>query len=371
MDVAPAFGPSLTGDPSAEPAPEAPPVTPRAIMLAVTTVITSLLIAICTVLPAPYAVSSPGPTRDTLGEADGEPLIAVEGVPTYESTGQLLLTTVSVAGGPGYPVGVMGVLEGWWSGARAVAPVEQVFGRSETRDDLDARNQAAMISSQENATVAALEELGYEVPTTLAVSDAMEGSGSEGTIEPDDVILSIDGHDVLSFSDLRARMDEVAAGEAVVVGLDRDGSRVDVDVTTTDDGTGRALLGVLIDPDFDLPVDVAIEIENIGGPSAGMMFALGIIDTLTPQDEANGLTVAGTGTLDLTGSVGPIGSIRQKLAGAVRDGATWFLAPKDNCNEVVGHVPAGLKVASVSTLAEARAALVAIGSGEGDTLPTC
>ena len=367
--------PALTTPPaglwSTEEAQDGPPVTPRAITLAATTVATALLVAICTVLPAPYAVSSPGPTRDTLGEVDGEPLIAVEGVETYDSTGKLLLTTVSVAGGPGYPVGIMGVLEGWLSGARAVSPVEQVFGRSETRDDIDERNQAAMISSQENATVAALEELGYEVPTTLAVSEAMEGSGSAGKIESGDVIVAIDGQDVASFSELSARMDEVAAGETVVVGLERDGSRQEVEVTTADDGTGRALLGVLIDPEFDLPVDVAIEIENIGGPSAGTMFALGIIDTLTEEDEANGVTIAGTGTMDLTGSVGPIGGIRQKLAGAARDEATWFLAPKGNCDEVVGHVPAGLRVTSVSTLAEARAALVAIGAGEGGTLPTC
>jgi PDZ domain-containing protein len=155
------------------------------------------------------------------------------------------------------------------------------------------------------------------------------------------------------------------------VTVERGGERQDLEVTTVDDGTGRALLGVLVDPTFDLPVDVRIEIEDIGGPSAGLMFSLGIIDTLTEPDETGGVSIAGTGTMDLTGTVGPIGGIRQKMAGADRDGAQWFLAPVDNCPEVVGHVPAGLRVAAVRTLSEARAAVEAIGSGHGDELPTC
>ena len=118
-------------------------------------------------------------------------------------------------------------------------------------------------------------------------------------------------------------------------------------------------------------VEVSMHVDDIGGPSAGMMYALGVIDKLTPQDETGGLTIAGTGTIDADGTVGAIGGIRLKMLGARRDGATWFLAPEENCAEVVGHVPDGLRDVSVSTLEEAYEALVAIGKGEGDTLPHC
>ena len=114
-----------------------------------------------------------------------------------------------------------------------------------------------------------------------------------------------------------------------------------------------------------------MHVDDIGGPSAGMMYALGVIDKLTPQDETGGLTIAGTGTIDADGTVGAIGGIRLKMLGARRDGATWFLAPEENCAEVVGHVPDGLRDVSVSTLEEAYEALVAIGKGEGDALPHC
>lgn len=351
--------------------PPPPAATARGITLAVATVATALLVSAVAVLPLPYAVSGPGPTRDTLGEVAGEPLIKVSGAPVYPATGELLLTTVSVAGGPEYPVTLGDVLRGWSDPARAVSPVEDVFSPTESRDDIDQRNQAAMISSQENATVAALEELGFEVPTTLTIAEAVEGTGADGVVRPDDVIVAVDGIEVASFSDLSAALDAVTPGQDVDLGVLRDGARYELAITTTDDGAGGALLGVLVDPLFDFPVDVTIRIEDIGGPSAGTMFALGIVDLLTPQDEADGEVIAGTGTMDLTGTVGPIGGIRQKLAGASRDGAAWFLAPADNCNEVVGHVPADLQVIKISTLAQARAAVQAIGAGEADGLPGC
>ena len=370
----PPQGPDTAPYPRPAAPPTAPPtgvLTPRAITVSAATVATALLVAGASLLPVPYAVTGPGPTRDTLGEVDGTPLISIRDVETYEPTGELLLTTVSVAGGPDYPVTLVDVLGGWWDPTRSVAPVETVFEPTESRSDIDARNQAAMISSQENATVAALEELGYEIPTVLNVAGVAEGSGAEGVLLEGDVIVALDGHDVPSFSALSARMDDVEPPAAVVVGVERDGARQDLEVATVDDGTGRALLGVYIDPVFDLPVDVSIAIEDIGGPSAGTMFALGIIDLLTEADEANGLTIAGTGTMDLTGTVGPIGGIQQKMAGAARDGATWFLAPEDNCDEVVGNVPAALQVVGVGTLAQARAAVEAIGAGDGGSLPTC
>lgn len=264
------------------------------------------------------------------------------------------------------------MLQGWLSGSRQVVPVESVFPQDATQEQLDEQTQAQMVSSQENATVAALEELGYTVPVTLTVHDTVEGTGAVGVLEPDDVLLSYDGTELGSYGQLIDLLDATEPGSTVTLGVRRDGEDVDVDVVTgAREGEDGSQLGVYIDPTFDPPVDVTIQIDRIGGSSAGTMFALGIIDKLTPEDEAGGQVIAGTGTMDLNGDVGPIGGIRQKLAGAVRDGATWFLAPADNCAEVVGHVPDGLRVVEISTLHEAREAVEAIGAGTADDLPTC
>lgn len=116
---------------------------------------------------------------------------------------------------------------------------------------------------------------------------------------------------------------------------------------------------------------VTITPGDVGGPSAGLMYTLGIIDMLTPRQETGGLTIAGTGTMESDGTVGAIGGIRQKMIGARRDGAEWFLAPASNCDEVVGHVPEGMRDVAVSTLDEAYRALVAIGEGDTDGLQQC
>jgi PDZ domain-containing protein len=250
--------------------------------------------------------------------------------------------------------------------------VEDYFAPETTAEEVDEQNSAAMVSSQEMATVAALEELGYDVPTTLTVEETLEGSGAFGLIEPGDVMVSLDGAQLDGYADVTAAMQAAEPGDVVHVGVLRDGAELDLAVTTTaSEDDGRALLGVLIDPTFDMPVDVRIQIENVGGPSAGTMFALGIINTLTEVDETGGVPIAGTGTMDLDGNVGPIGGIAQKMVGARDDDAEWFLAPVDNCGEVVGAEPRGLGVVAVATLAEARAAVEAIGAGDGDTLRTC
>lgn len=365
MSDAPTFDTLLAEDDDAP-----PPVTRRSLTFGISLLATTLLVAGLAILPAPYAVRSPGPTENTLGQQDGRPLISIAGAQTYESTGELLLTTVSVAGGPGYPVNLGQVLQGWFDSSRSVRPVEEVFPTDRTKEETEEQGQVEMISSQENATVAALTELGYEVPATLTVQGAVTGSGSDGVVEQGDVIVSLDGSPVSTYQDLIDDLADVSPGADVVLGVLRDGTPTDLTVTTTDGGD-TALLGVFIDPTFDFPVDVSIQIEDIGGPSAGTMFALGIIDQLTPEDEANGVVVAGTGTMSVEGDVGPIGGIQQKLYGALRDGATWFLAPQANCPEVAGNVPDGLHVAAVSTLADARAAVTAIGAGQGDSLPTC
>ncbi|WP_277208873.1 YlbL family protein [Isoptericola croceus] len=348
--------------------------SPRAVTLVVSLLATAVIAAVLLVLPTPYAVRTPGPTEDTLGargqSATEMPLIEIAGAETFPASGELRLTTVSVYGGPGGDVLIGDVLWGWTSPERSVQPVELVFPEPVTQEEQQEQGQAQMISSQESATVAALTALGYEVPTTMTVVAAAQGTGADGMVDPDDVIVAIDGEPLESYPELLTALDAVTPGEDVVLGVERAGEPVDLTITTGE-GDGRALLGVLIDPVYDFPVDVTIRIEDIGGPSAGTMFALGIIDLMTPQDELGGAVVAGTGTMDVDGRVGPIGGIGQKMYGAQRDGAEWFLAPADNCPEVVGHEPEGLEVVSVGTLAEARTAMEAIGAGEGHDLPRC
>lgn len=354
-----------------EPPGEPERVSPRSLTLSVGMLVTALLLAVLVILPVPYAISSPGPTRDVLGEHDDTPLIQIEGAETFESTGELRLTTVSGTGGPGFPSSAVGVVQGWLSRWTVVQPVELLYPPDQTQDEIDESNEAEMVSSQENAAVAALTELGYEVPATLVVAGAVEGTDAEGKVEEGDVIVALDGIAVPDYQGLIAQLEQVEPGDTVTLTVRRHGQAVDIPVVTGEKDDGRAQIGVFIDPSFDMPVDVTISIDDIGGPSAGTMFALGIIDKMTPEDEANGKDIAGTGTIDVTGEVGPIGGIRQKLAGATRDGATWFLAPASNCDEVVGHVPDGLRVVSIETLHDAREAMTAIGAGTADDLPTC
>jgi len=369
-DPRPSDGPGPVGEPGDVDGEPARP-TPRALVMSFGMLAIAVLTGVLVVLPAPYAVNGPGPTKDVLGEVDGEPLIEVAGAETYPSTGELRLTTISGVGGPGYPAYALNVLQGWFSPSSVVRPVEDVYPQDVSREEIDEVNAGQMVSSQENASVAALTELGYEVPATLVVAGTVEGTDAEGKLEEGDVLTALDGEPLPDYQSLVARLADVDPGDTVTLTVTRHSRSVDVPVVTGEREDGGAQIGVFVDPSFDMPVDVDINIEGIGGPSAGTMFALGIVDLLTPEDEAAGEVIAGTGTVDVTGAVGPIGGIRQKLAGAARDGATWFLAPADNCDEVVGHVPDGLRVVEVATLHEAREAMVAIGAGDGDDLPTC
>lgn len=348
-----------------------PPWTRRRVALWVSGIVAMGMALAIVFVPVPYVVQRPGPTFDTLGSVDGQALIQIDGAKTYPSSGELRLVTVSVSGGPGYPVSAANLLVAWASGQDAVKPVESVYPPEQTKEEAAQVSQAQMTTSQENASVAALTELGYDIPTKLKVAGTAPGGPAEGKLEADDIIVSLNGEKVATYADLVDKLGTIDGGTTVTLGIERGGQPQDIEIVTASSPDGKSLLGVYINPEFTLPFDVKVGIENVGGPSAGMMFALGIIDKLTPEDEVNGQHIAGTGTMDLLGNVGAIGGIQQKMHGAVSDGATWFLAPESNCNEVVGHIPAGLHVASVSTLHEAREAMIAIGAGKGDSLKTC
>jgi PDZ domain-containing protein len=327
-----------------------------------------LLVALTAVLPVPYVVLSEGPALNTLSAPRGRPLIEITGRRTYPTSGGLYLTTVSVAGGP-RPVGLAAVLSAWLDPRKTVVPTDRVYPPGRTAQQVDEENQREMTDSQTAATAAALAEL--DIPVTVSVDALGRGVPAAATLRPGDVLLAVAGRAVTGYAELRAALDTVTPGQRVAVRLRRAGSERDVEVTTTRADDGRAILG--IQPHFTFPFTVRIQINDIGGPSAGTMFALGIIDKLTPGDLTGGQQIAGTGEILPDGTVGPIGGIAEKMVGARDAGAGWFLAPADNCDEVRGHVPAGLRVVPITTLHGARRAVEAIGAGGAGAaaLPRC
>lgn len=325
-------------------------------------------------LPAPYAVYGPGPVTNVLGDvrSDGgsTKLIAISGAPTYPTTGVLDMTTVEVYGGPGRSLRLPEVLQAWVSRSKAVLPQEQVFPPGQTQSQVETQNATEMSDSQETATAAGLRAAGLTVPETITVTQVEPGVPAASVLKAGDVITGLDGTATVDSAALRARLADLAPGTTVTLQLRRDSTALTVTTTTTS-SAGRTILGVGLDPSFRFPVDVKFATRDVGGPSAGMMFALGIYDMLTPGSLTGGNRIAGTGTIDGDGTVGRIGGIAQKLVGAHDAGASWFLAPAGNCDEVVGNVPDGLHVVRTSTLAESRAAIEAIVAGRGTTLPTC
>ncbi|SDO83223.1 PDZ domain-containing protein [Microbacterium sp. ru370.1] len=338
-----------------------------------------VILLVMTLLPSAYVIQQPGPVFNTLGStttADGEevPLITVPDEKDSTTTGQLDLLTVQVSGNRERTPSWFELALAWFDRSRAVVPIDRIFPAGQTTEQRNTENAALMSDSQLEASAAALRELGYDVPGEIAVGTVDDAGAAAGALQAGDVVTSVDGVAAANVDAVRGAV-QAAAGAPVTVGYTRGDSPATVTVTpkrTEVDGQEQWLLGIGLQESFDLPVDVKIQLNDVGGPSAGMMFALGIIDKMSDGDLTGGQHIAGTGTIDADGDVGPIGGIRQKLYGARDAGATVFLAPESNCNEVVGHVPDGVRVFSTSTLAQSMTVLQTIREGgDLDALPTC
>lgn len=331
-----------------------------------------VLVSVTALLPVPYAALSPGPTFDTLGSVNGTPLITIEDRRTYDTSGHLNLTTVSESGGPSGRLDLGTALLGWLDDDVAVVPRELVYPQDQTPEEIKQRNAEDMELSQEHATAAALRELGIPAETSVVVRSVQEGAPAQGELRAADTILRVDGEEVTSAEQVGVLVRRHEPGEQVTFTVRRDGAERTVTVGTVaspDDAT-RAIVGIVPDETVDPPFTIDIQLDDVGGPSAGLMFALGIVELLTPRDLTGGAFVAGTGTIDDEGTVGPIGGIQQKLIAAREAGATVFLAPADNCAAAARATPDGLRVVRVATLDEAVDALDALRGGDTD-VPSC
>lgn len=315
--------------------------------------------------PVPYAILGPGPTWDTLGEdGNGNPIIVVEGIETAPTTGELRLTTVSADTRVTLPE----VFGAWLNSRYAVVPRELIIPPGQSQEEVNQRNAEQFTRSQNSAEVAALRYLGY--PTRVTVARVVEGAPAEGRLAAGDVITSVDGVEVTEATQLQQLVSGPPAGTTLTIGYLRDGQPGSVAVTTEaigDDDTGR--IGVEISTEFDVPFELSIQLDRIGGPSAGLMFALGIIDKLDPEDLTGGRIIAGTGTIDEAGNVGPIGGVPQKLVAAHDLGAEAFLLPSANCAEALENAPEGLPLLRVDTLEQAVQALADLRADRQP--PTC
>jgi Lon-like protease len=293
----------------------------------------------------PVIALSPGPMEDVLAR------LKVEGSRVYDSEGKLYLTSVGIDDDVRFYEALLDMA----NRDVQLLPRAELYPEEQDSTEIDKENAALMDRSKETASVVALREVGYEIePSGVEVTQVVAGTPADGKLRAGDRILDADGRAVASTEEVRAAITRHEIGERVAFRIDRDDTEKNVSVQVRE-ADGQPRVGILLRDLFpDLPVKVSIETQNnIGGPSAGLMFTLSIIDKLTPEDLTGGKRIAGTGEIALDGGVLPVGGVAEKLIAVRRLGVTTFLIPAENCDSVRGRVPDGLRLVKVSTITDA------------------
>lgn len=317
----------------------------------------TLLILASLFIPAPFVILAPGDPQNVLGSA-----IKISGTQTFPTSGKLSVTSVMVTDPDSYITG-FDIFYGWIDKNRAVLPREQVYPNGESAAEAVRDGAAEMNSSQINATAAALSYLGLKSPSKLAIVDVNDQSKAHKEILINDQLLTIDGKAFITATEVLGYLAEKKSGEIVTVKVNRAGSgeiTKRIALSARDDGS--AFIGINIQEQFDFPFEVNIKLEETGGPSGGLIFAIGVVEKLTPEDLIRTRNIAGTGTINTTGGVGPIGGIAEKIIGAKNDGVEIFFTPIDNCQDLKNIQELGkggkvMRIVPVATLAEAISVL--------------
>lgn len=339
-----------------------------------------LLVLSASLLPVPYVIMSPGPTFNTIGEYNGQPVIKITGTKTYPTDGSLDMTTVSERGGSSGGVHTSEVLLALLRDNQVVVPRDALYPPDKTGEQVKSENTESFATSQSDAIGAALGELGIPAEESVVVAQVKGGSPASGIVQAGDQIEKVNGEPVESPKDVVTKVQEGKVGEPISLELVRTDDKGKTQQLTVEvvpeanpdpERSGTPYVGIAVAPLYQAPFDIDFTLDSVGGPSAGMTFSLAIIDKLTKQSLTGGGHVAGTGTITPSGKVGPIGGIRHKMVGARNAGAKLFLAPKSNCAEVVGHIPDGLRVVPVATLHEARTHLQTWSKDNNAALPSC
>lgn len=342
----------------------------RTLAIVVAVPLTGLLLIAALALPIPYVLYEPGTTVDLLSTERGEERIQVDGHQAYYDGGELRMTTIYVTQ-PGDSITLGSALFGWLDRDDSVQAYDAVYAPDETEEENDAESALQMSTSQDVATAVALTDLGYDVPVVPVVGRVTKDAPADGKLEVADRFVTIGGTPIKTLDDVSKAVSASKVGEPLAFVVERKGARETIQVEPRRI-EGRPRVGIEVGVDYEFPFDVHVNIaENIGGPSAGLMFSLSIYDTLTPGSLTDGRIVAGTGTIDPDGQVGPIGGIQQKIASARDAGAELFLVPESNCDEAVDAPADDVRLVKVATMSEARKAIETYADDPDADLPTC
>lgn len=316
------------------------------------------LAAVVSLTPVPFVSWSPGATVNLFEPVDGQARVEVDGIPTYPTSGELRLTTVSVTRADSR-LTLPEALLSYWLSAREVLPRDAVYPAGASVDEIRAREVQMMDNSQSSAVAAALRAAGREVREYPMVVGVSNGSPADGKLKPGDFILQINNSDVRSTDEVRDAINKHAVGEAILFKILRDRQELTQTIITAASNANPAqpVVGINLTIGYSYTPRVTFRISpDIGGPSAGLIFALAVYDMVSSGDLIAGRAIAGTGTITGDGKVGAIGGIQEKISGAEAAGATIFLVPAENCADVQG-VSTSVRLVRVATLTDAIASL--------------
>lgn len=339
----------------------------------VSAVVFIALASVIAFAPIPFVAWTPGQTYDVLGQLDGKPLIQIDGITTYDTTGQMRMTTVSqtrVDSALSLPEAIFDYV----MPNRDVLPRDLIYAPGKSATQVNDEEKTLMSTAQIDAVVAALRAAGQPVQELPMVTAVRVSGPSNDKLQPGDLILQVDNVAVSTTADVVARIKEKGVGQKVVVEVQRQNVRLSVTIDTVGSASdGRVpTIGITVGTGYSYAPSVRFNIDPaVGGGSGGLMMALAIYDRITPGDLLSGHTIAGTGTIDATGAVGSIGGIQEKIAGAQAAGATVFFVPADNCKDIRG-VSTSMTLVKVSTLKDAIAAIpIALDPASGQKPPAC
>lgn len=325
---------------------------------AVSAVLFVALAAVVSLVPVPFVSWSAGATVNLFEPVDGQPRVDIAGVDTFPTTGQLRLTTVSVTRADSQ-LTLPEALLSYWLSAREVLPRDAVFPAGASVDEIRAREVQMMDNSQSAAVASALRAAGEKVVEYPMVVGVSNGGPSDGVLKPGDFILRVDNKAVGTTDAVRRAINQHAVGDAIVFAIvrDRRQSNQTVKSVASNANPSTPVVGINLTSGYSYAPTVSFRISpDIGGPSAGLIFALAVYDQVTAEDLIAGRSVAGTGTITGDGRVGPIGGIQEKIAGAEAAGARIFLVPAANCADAA-PLSSAVRLIQVASLAEAVSAL--------------